>query len=233
MSLMHIFWEWLTELPGLDLVALVTFLAGTTLYKIFLMHQLHHKEKKFYIHQLQDIRNAWIEKYGMGGDPILVVQTLRNKTMISSFMASTALILIIGGFNFVFGVDFEKIRAGKLFFFSLQDPNLGIVKVLLIIIVLLYSFFHFLWHTRELHNMALILNVPNDQLEQITPLEPLEFLTKMYVNSGIHFTLGIRGFYFLIPLLLWMFHPVIMLFSFCGITLFLIRRDLGIAPYQR
>ncbi len=231
--IMQLFLEWLVHLPRMDLLALFVFLAGTTIYKIFLMQQLGNKEKNYYLHQLQHIRIAWIERYGMGGDPILVVQTLRNKTMVSSFMASTALILIIGGFNFVFGVDFEKIKTGKLFFFSLQDPNLGIVKVLLIIVVLLYSFFHFLWHTRELHNMTLILNVPDEKLRAITPLQPLDFLSRMYINSGIHFTLGIRGYYFLIPLLLWMFHPGMMLFSFFGIVVFLVRRDLGQAPYQR
>ncbi len=230
---LQIFWDWLSRLSGLDQIALTVFLVGATLYKLFLMWQLQNEKKPTYVHQLQHIRNAWIEKYGMGTDPILVVQTMRNKIMISSFMASTALIMIIGGFNFVFGVDFEKIKTGKLFFFSLQDPNLGIVKVLLIIIVLLYSFFHFLWHTRELHNMTLILNVPNDRLGGIVSSQPSDFLTKMYVNSGIHFTLGIRGYYFLIPLLLWMFHPAMMLFSFFSIVLFLIRRDLGLAPYQK
>lgn len=232
-SFLQLFWEWLTHLSSLDQAALIVFLGGTTLYKIFLMYQLGNQEKKNNLQQLQNVRIAWIEKYGMGGDPILVVQTLRNKIMISSFMASTSLILIIGGFNVVFGVDFEKMKSGKLFFFSLQDPNLGIVKVLLIIIVLLYSFFHFLWHTRELHNMTLLLNVPDENLKEITPLPPVDYLSRMYINSGIHFTLGIRGYYFLIPLLLWMFHPAMMLFSFFSIVVFLIRRDLGLAPYQR
>lgn len=230
---LQLFWEWLHRLSVLDLIALIVFLTGTTCYKIFLSLQVRDLGKKNYIHQLQSFRAAWIAKYGMGENPLLVVQTLRNKTMVSSFMASTALILIIGGFNFVFGVDFEKLKAGKLFFFSLQDPNLGIVKVLLIIIVLLYSFFHFLWHTRELHNMALVLNVPDEQLNKVTGLPSTDFLAKMYVNSGIHFTLGIRGFYFLIPLLLWLFHPAMMLFSFFSIMAFLIRRDLGLAPYQK
>ncbi len=230
---LHLLWEWLTRLPVLDMIALFVFLVGTTCYKIFLAQQVKDTGKKNYIHQLQSIRSAWIAKYGMGGNPLLVVQTLRNKTMVSSFMASTALILIIGGFNFVFGVDFEKIKTGKLFFFSLQDPNLGIVKVLLIIVVLLYSFFHFLWHTRELHNMALVLNVPDEQLQKITNLKSLDFLANMYTNSGIHFTLGIRGFYFLMPLLLWLFHPSMMLFSFFSIMAFLVKRDLGKAKYQR
>jgi uncharacterized membrane protein len=233
MTMLHVFVDWLGKLPLLDLLDLCIFLAGTATYKIFLTLILRGSRKTYYLHQLQSIRNTWIEKYGMGGEPILVVQTLRNKIMISSFMASTALILIIGGFNVVFGMDMGKIGPKSLFFFNLQDPDLQIVKVLLIIILLLYSFFHFLWHIRELHNMSLILNVPEEQLEKITPLRPLDFLTNMYVNSGIHFTLGIRGYYFLIPLLLWMFHPVIMIVSFFGIMLFLVRRDLGLAPYQK
>jgi uncharacterized membrane protein len=233
MSILQIFLDWIYKLPCLDLLDLFVFLTGTAVYKIFLVRILKDKQKKYYINQLQSIRKQWIGEYGMGGDPILVVQTLRNKIMISSFMASTALILVIGGFNFIFGIDFGKIKPKSIFLFRLQDPDLEVVKVLLIILVLLYSFFHFLWHTRELHNMSLILNVSESQLQEITPLQPLEYLTNMYINSGIHFTLGIRGYYFLIPLLLWIFHPVIMFFSFFGIMLFLVRRDLGVAPYQK
>ena len=233
MSIFQIFIAWLGKLPLLDLLDLFVFLAGSALYKIFLIQILKDEQKKYYIHQLQSLRRAWIKIYGMGREPILVVQTLRNKIMISSFMASTALILIVGGFNIVFGMDIGKIKPGSLFFFNLQDPDLEIVKVLLIIIVLLYSFFHFLWHTRELHNMSMVLNVPEEQLQKITPLQPLDYLENMYINSGIHFTLGIRGYYFLIPLLLWMFHPAMMLLSFFGIMLFLVRRDLGLAPYQQ
>jgi uncharacterized membrane protein len=233
MSILQVFFDWIIKLPWLDQLDLFIFLTGTAAYKIFLIHVLKDKQKKYYIQQLQSIRNEWIGKYGMGGDPILVVQTLRNKIMISSFMASTALILVIGGFNFIFGMDFEKIKPRRIFLLSLQDPDLEVVKVLLIILVLLYSFFHFLWHTRELHNMSLILNIPESRFREITPLQPLEYLTNMYINSGIHFTLGIRGYYFLIPLLLWVFHPVIMIFSFFGIMLFLVRRDLGLAPYQK
>lgn len=231
--MIQVFFDWFGKLPPLDQVDLCIFMAGTGIYKVFLTQILRSNRKTFYIIQVQSIRNAWIEKYGMGEEPVLVVQTLRNKIMISSFMASTALILIIGGFNFVFGMDMGKIEPKSLFFFNLLDPDLQIVKVLLIIIVLLYSFFHFLWHIRELHNMSLILNVPEERLEKITPLRPLDFLTNMYVNSGIHFTLGIRGYYFFIPLILWMFHPAMMMVSFFGIMLFLVRRDLGWAPYQK
>jgi uncharacterized membrane protein len=233
MSMLQIFWGWLDKLPLLDFADLFIFLAGTMAYKVFLMRILRDTHKRYYVHQLQSIRTAWIEKYGMGVEPILIVQTLRNKIMISSFMASTALIMIIGGFNFVFGMDVVKMKSGSIFFFNFVDADLEIVKVLLIINVLLYSFFHFLWHTRELHNMTLILNVPEEQLRKISPLQPMDFLKNMYLNSGIHFTLGIRGYYFLIPLLLWMFHPLMMMASFFGIMLFLIRRDLGLAPYQR
>ena len=233
MVMIQIFWAWIVQLPVLESLALFLFLVGTTSYKIFLSRILRDNTSRYYVDQLQLIRYAWIRKYGMGADPVLVVQTLRNKSMVSSFMASTALILIIGGFNFVFGVDLVKIKSGNIFFFNFVDPNLEVVKVLLIIIVLLYSFFHFLWNTRELHNMSLILNVSEEELARISPIEPMKFLHNMYINSGIHFTLGIRGYYFLMPLLLWMFHPAMMISSFFGIMLCLVRRDLGLAPYQR
>ncbi len=220
-------------IPSFDLLALCIFIISMGVYRFFISRALCDRNSTCYIARIQSVRQAWIETYGMGANPILVVQTFRNKIMISSFMASTSIILVIGGFNFIFGLDLGKIEAEKIFLLANRNPDLEMLRVMLIIVMLLYSFFHFLWHTRELHNMSLIINVPAERLQEVTPLMPAEFLAKMYVNSGIHFTLGIRGYYFMIPLLLWMFHPVLMLFSLLSIMVFLVKRDCGMAAYQR
>jgi hypothetical protein len=67
----------------------------------------------------------------------------RSAADFSSFMAFTTLHLIIGGFYFVFSMYLGKLKSGSVFFFILLDADLEIVKVLLIIFVLHYSFFHF------------------------------------------------------------------------------------------
>ena len=153
--------------------------------------------------------------------------------MIGSFMASTAIILVMGCFNLLFGLDLEGVSTSRILFFTGHDPYLRILKIMLLIVTLLYSFFHFLWHVRELHNMSLILNVPKEKLDEMTHMEPVDHLSQIYLNSAIHFALGIRGYYFLIPLLMWLFHPVLMLCSFFGILFFLLRRDLGMVSFLK
>ena len=221
------------SLPPFDLLVLCVFLVSLAVYRYFLGRALGDSNSSCYIARMQSVRRAWIETYGMGANPILVVQSFRNKIMISSFMASTSIILVIGGFNFIFGLDLGKIEAEKIFIIANKNPDLEMLRVMLIIVTLLYSFFHFLWHTRELHNMTLIINVPAERLQEVTPLASADFLAKMYLNSGRHFTLGIRGYYFLIPLLLWMFHPALMLVSLISIMVFLVKRDCGLAAYQK
>lgn len=219
--------EWVMNLAGFDLAALITFLVGTTLYKLFFTEMLIFSKDRLYLNRLQTYRCAWISKYCMGTEPIIVIQTMRNNIMIGSFMASTAIILVMGCFNLMFGIDWGNITTSTSLLLHTHDPYLKSLKIMLLIITLLYSFFHFLWHIRELHNMCLILNVPEKELKEFVPFNPRDHLAHIYLNSAIHFALGIRGYYFLIPLLMWLFHPALMLISFFGILFFLLRRDLG------
>jgi uncharacterized membrane protein len=49
----------------------------------------------------------------------------------------------------------------------------------------------------------------------------------MFLTSGIYFSMGMRGYYFLIPLMLWFFSPLLMILSSLMIFFVLIRRDLA------
>lgn len=78
--------------------------------------------------------------------------------------------------------------------------------------------------------MTLIFNVPEDRIGGMTGGSPVEYMLNTFLSSGIHFSRGIRGYYFIIPLILWMFHPLLMLSSFSGIIYFPVKRDLGMVP---
>ena len=160
--------------------------------------------------------------------------------MIASFLASTAIILVIGCLNLLFSTNLSLSTSQMLFI--PHDIFLTKLKILFLILTLSYSFFHFMWYIRELHHMSLILNIPENRLKEVLPVDPgisnkrlkgdirvdpVIFLSTMFLYSGIHFSLGIRGYYALIPLFLWLFHPILMIVSLIGIAFFLVRRDLG------
>jgi uncharacterized membrane protein len=127
----------------------------------------------------------------------------------------------------------EKIASNHIFIFLTPDPYIRVIKIQLMIVTLLYSFFHFLWYARELHQMTLILNVPENQMIETTGGNPVEYMTQLFLSSGFHFSKGIRGYYFIIPLILWMFHPLLMVLSFFSILYFLVKRDLGLVSCQK
>lgn len=233
MTLVSTVFDWLTHLYYQDFLALSTFVVGLIGYRLFIARMFRYKRQKLYLDRLQAFRSAWIERYAMGKAPIVVVQTLRNHIMIGSFMASTSIILVIGCFNLLFGFDLDKIITNHIFIFLSPDPYIRILKIQLMIVTLLYSFFHFLWYIRELHHMTLILNIPEDRAGEMTGGKSVRYLARLFLSSGIHFSRGIRGYYFIIPLILWMFHPVLMLLSFFGIIYFLVKRDLGLVSCQR
>lgn len=224
----------------IDWALLYLFVCSIIAYKIFLKKMSKNRIDKLYLKQLQLYRSAWIEKYAMGKEPIVVIHSLRNNIMISSFLASTAIILVIGCLNLLFSTNLSLSTSQMLFI--PHDIFLTKLKILFLILTLSYSFFHFMWYIRELHHMSLILNIPENRLKEVLPVDPgisnkrlkgdirvdpVIFLSTMFLYSGIHFSLGIRGYYALIPLFLWLFHPILMIVSLIGIAFFLVRRDLG------
>jgi len=47
-----------------------------------------------------------------------------------------------------------------------------------------------------------------------------------FLSSGIHFSMGMRGYYFLIPLFMWIFSPMLMIATTVLIMVTLLKRDL-------
>ena len=146
--------------------------------------------------------------------------------MSASFMASTSIILIMGAFNLLRIIAPSEVAGDFFMADALQQP-VEVFKILLIILILSYSFFNFTWHIREVNYMSMILNVSKEQLDEIEGGDSSDHIAKMFLTSGIHFSLGMRGYYFLLPLLIWFFSPVLMIGSTVLILYVLIHRDLA------
>jgi len=136
-----------------DWLALALLLTGLFGYRFFLSIMLRNNPEHLFLGKLQKYRTAWIEAHAGNVDSVVVVQTLRNTIMSASFLASTAVILIMGAFNMMRSLD------------SAADP--AVVKLLLIIVLLAYSFFNFTLYIRETNYMSFILNIPREQLDEI------------------------------------------------------------------
>jgi uncharacterized membrane protein len=217
---------WFAHFELFDWLALAFFLTGLLGYRMFLSVMLKTRPDNLFLGKLQQYRKAWIENNSGDKNGIVVVQTLRNTIMSASFLASTAVILIMGAFNLLYTIG-AAVRGNSLFGTGAADPSVEVFKVLLIIIILSYSFFNFTWYIREVNYMSFILNIPKDQLDRIEGGDSTSHIAGMFLTSGIYFSLGMRGYYFLVPLMLWFFSPLLMILSSLMIFFILIRRDLA------
>ena len=223
---MFIFPNWFANFLLFDWLAFFLFLAGLLGYRYFLAFMLKRRSHRLFLGKLQQYRRAWIKDHSGGKDRVVVVQTLRTMIMSASFMASTSIILIMGAFNLLRIIAPSEVAGDFFMADALQQP-VEVFKILLIILILSYSFFNFTWHIREVNYMSMILNVSKEQLDEIEGGDSSDHIAKMFLTSGIHFSLGMRGYYFLLPLLIWFFSPVLMIGSTVLILYVLIHRDLA------
>jgi len=223
MSDFDTFGVWFSQFSPADWIALMLFLSSLLGYRYFLAFMLKNRPHNLFLGKLQQYRNAWIKTYSGTKDNIVVIQTLRNMIMSASFLASTSVILIMGALSLLPSLG----ASSRIASIAGDSTSLTTFKVLLVIIILSYSFFNFTWHIREVNYMSFILNIPKDKLDEIEGGDATPNLARMFLTSGIHFSLGIRGYYFLIPLLMWFFSPILMIISSLLILYILIHRDLG------
>lgn len=153
------------------------------------------------------VRQAWVEMVQSGNHDILAVQTLRNWIVSATFLASTSIIFALGLIGAVFTTDKLSQVAHELNFLGSQDTQLLLVKTLLLFLNFMVAFFNFSLAIRAFIHAGFELNLRSEQEQNIT-----RGLADAELQRGaLNFTLGMRGYYFAIPLALWLFGPIWML----------------------
>lgn len=155
-------------------------------------------------------RTAWVETVMQEQQDILAIQTLRNSTMAATFLASTAVLLIIGVLNlsgqgnnlsstwFSLGASIETTK------------QLWSFKLLILLSDLFIAFFCFSMAIRIYTHVGYMINVPlNLKHKIITPAHVAAHLNR----AGFFYSLGMRAYYFFIPLIFWLFSGTLMLLS--------------------
>jgi uncharacterized membrane protein len=169
-----------------------------------------------------EARAAWVESVMAHGRDILAVQTLRNSTMAATFFASTAVLLIIG----VLSLSGQSSALGTawhaLNLFGASDSALWLVKLLCLIVDLSVAFFSFALAVRKYNHVGYLINLPSDYDHPVvTPRYVATYLNR----AGRTYTFGMRAYYFLLPLLFWLFGPHLMVGAAIVLVFVLYRLD--------
>ena len=168
-------------------------------------------------------RTAWVETMMASGKPdVIPIQTLRNSTMAATFLASTAVLLIIGVLTLSGQADKLSSTWHSLNTYGAKHQELFLGKLIMLLLDLFTVFFSFSLATRVFNHVGYMINVPLSlNHKAISPQHVAEHLNR----AGNYYSIGMRAFYFMVPLVFWLFGPHFMLVATIGLTVVLYRID--------
>jgi len=198
---------------------------------LVLIYYLYHaarvrRDPSYSIHYVNALaRRAWVESVmSNAGKDVMAVQTLRNFIMNGILMVSTSALLIVG--TLTLSGQAENITR------SWHAINLGgshaaelwILKVMCLLAVLLVAFFCYALSIRLANHVLFMLNIPPDVQRQHEALAPGAVAFRLN-RAGQLVAIGMRCYFFAIPLVFWLFGPLYMLAATAGVVLILSRLD--------
>lgn len=143
---------------------------------------------------------------------ILAVQTLRNTIMGSTLMATTS-ILLSSGLAAVISSTYSIKKPLNDTVYGAHGEFMVALKYVTLLLVFLFSFLCYSLSIRFISQVNFLINCPQDNSSVINPGYVSELLEKGFVLN----TVGNRLFYVALPLMLWIFGPVLVFL--CSITL--------------
>jgi uncharacterized membrane protein len=191
-----------------DIASFIASLALLVSYQCYLRYRLS-KDPGYTIQRVNFlVRTAWVEDIMRRREGILAVQTLRNSMMAAVFLASTAVLMIIGVLTLSEQGDKLRTTWQALDMFGAASARLWLTKMLLLLIDLLVAFFSFAMAIRLYHHVGYMINAP--QNEGLVAANA-DHVSAHLNRAGRFYSIGMRAYYYTVPLLLWLFGPHFML----------------------
>ncbi|TYI91713.1 hypothetical protein E1A91_D02G013300v1 [Gossypium mustelinum] len=210
------------EIRYLDCILVPIGLLIMTVYHLWLLHRVIKYPIKTIIGINAISRRFWVHcmMEDVQGNGVLAVQTLRNNIMASTVLASTAITLssLIALLMTSNAGEKSAIDVGDL------SHRVFSIKYFAMLLCFMVVFLLNIQSIRYYSHASILVCIPPKK--KSTENQFRHCLTADYVativNRGSYFwSLGLRGFYFSLPLFLWIFGPIPMILC-CLVLVFLL-----------
>ena len=152
-----------------------------------------------------DARAAWVENImAERNNAILAVQTLRNSTMAATFLASTAILLMMGTLNLMQNSNNTNSLLHSLQSGIAAGDDMEQIKLLILLATFFWAFFSFSLALRMYNHVGYLINASNDK-HQFHPTA--HYISRLLNRSGNYYSLGMRAYYISVPLVFALFNP--------------------------
>ncbi|KAJ8766100.1 hypothetical protein K2173_020616 [Erythroxylum novogranatense] len=159
-------------------------------------------------------RRYWVSAMMKDNDKknILAVQSLRNLIMGSTLMATTS-ILLSAGLAAIVSSTYSVKKPLNDSVYGAHGEFMVALKYVTLLSIFLFSFFCHSLSIRFVNQVNILINTPPDPMSIVTPEYVSELLEKGFLLN----TVGNRLFYAAMPLMLWIFGPVLVFL--CSVTM--------------
>jgi uncharacterized membrane protein len=204
-ALLTIYWRYIV-----DIATLLACMGLIALYQSRLARRIKQNPSLTVQGMNIQARAAWVERVVAENKTLntMAVQTLRNSTMAATLMASTAVLLIFGILNLMAGADKIGPLLRGINTWGSHEPGIWIFKLMVLIVDFFVAFFSFSLAVRGYHHAGYLVNVaPAKGRHGVT----VQKVTHVLNRASSYYSVGMRAYYFSVPLVLWLFGPLWML----------------------
>ncbi len=192
-------------------------------YHLYLYYQLRRDPERTSIGVANRLRVQWVQAILASNNGILAVQTLRNLTMAASFLASTAIVIALGTLNTALHAEQAASLSRVLELDATENLALWVSRLLVLCGDFLFCFYNFMLAIRYYNHCAFMLGQPASGHKQSALHKPgrliqipapegaspaLQSAADTLNRGAAHYTLGMRGYYLVIPLAAWLIGAV-------------------------
>jgi uncharacterized membrane protein len=191
----------------LEPIFVLVSLSSIIAYHVHLIYVVRRKPLTTMVGITNRVRCKWVQSVMADRRDILAVQTLRNQMMAATFLASTAILISLGllGAAIRPGLFGEISQALNLT--GARTETLWMIKLMILAVLFFSAFFNFTLAIRYYNHTGFMINLA-DSGEADSSAEAVAEVLNL---GALHYTLGMRGYYLSIPLVLWIFGPLWML----------------------
>ncbi|GKV37783.1 hypothetical protein SLEP1_g45772 [Rubroshorea leprosula] len=195
----------------LDIILVPLGMLMSIAYHCWLWYKVRSQPLSTIIGTNSTARRFWVSAIMKDNDKknILAVQSLRNVIMGSTLMATTS-VLLCTGLAAILSSTYSVKRPLNDSVFGAHGEFMVALKYVTMLCIFLFSFFCHSLSIRFVNQANLLINTPPDPLFIITPEYVSELLEKGFLLNAV----GNRLFYSALPLLLWVFGPLLVFLCF-------------------
>ncbi|KAK1268769.1 hypothetical protein QJS04_geneDACA013987 [Acorus gramineus] len=193
----------------LDLILVPLGLAASIAYHTWLWHKVKTQPHQTIIGINASGRRRWVAAIMKDNEKknILAVQTLRNTIMGATLMATTSILLCSALAAMISSTYSVKKPIGDTVY-GAHGEFMVSLKYVTLLLIFLFAFVCYSLSIRFINQVNFLIN---------TPLVNADYISELLEKSFLLNTVGNRLFYLALPLLLWIFGPVLVFL--CSVTM--------------